>query len=352
VDDGCIVWINGTEVARVNVSAGFRAHNDVSGAPAVGDAAWQEFTLDDPCDYLGAGANVLAVQALNATLSSSDLSIDISLVAVEGTDDGPPGNPPMEAWVYPVERGRRGRYEIDAVWESEEITDPTASAVVIPADAVGPGRTYRVRCRMKDITGRWSRWSQPIQFVVGDGPLRGVAADLRVTELMYNPADPLDGGDNDDYEFIELKNTGQTILDLTDVYFGDGIAFNFGGSAVTSLDPGQHVLVVSSRTAFESRYGRSVSRLIAGEYEGRFANGGERVLLLDRSEGVIAEFTYDDGDDWPQAVDGWGYSLVPLQSAWAGQPQGSLDHPANWRASAETGGSPGADEETVGVRHF
>jgi len=167
-DDGCIVWINAAEVARVNVSAGFRAHNDVSGAPAVGEAAWQEFALDGPYDYFREGANVLAVHALNAALSSSDLSIDVSLIAARGGDEEPPNGEPGGTWVYPVERGERGRYEIDAIWESEEITDPTASAVVVPADVVRPGRTYRLRCRMKDTAGRWSRWSGPIQFVAGE----------------------------------------------------------------------------------------------------------------------------------------------------------------------------------------
>ena len=30
VDDGCIVWINGQEVARLNVSAGSKAHDDLT----------------------------------------------------------------------------------------------------------------------------------------------------------------------------------------------------------------------------------------------------------------------------------------------------------------------------------
>jgi len=50
------------------------------------------------------------------------------------------------------------RYEIDPVWESQEMR-PYLSAIRIPAGAVEIGRTYRVRCRMKDSTGRWSHWS-------------------------------------------------------------------------------------------------------------------------------------------------------------------------------------------------
>jgi len=86
---------------------------------------------------------------------------------------------------------------------------------------------------MKDDSGRWSHWSDPNQFVAGDPLSAGIINDLRVTELMYNPAEPTAGevaagfNDNDDFEFIELKNTGDETLDLTYVSFTDGITFDF-----------------------------------------------------------------------------------------------------------------------------
>jgi hypothetical protein len=60
----------------------------------------------------------------------------------------------------------KGRYEVDPVWESVEITS-FSNSITILASAVEPGATYRVRCRMKDKTGRWSHWSDPVQFVAG-----------------------------------------------------------------------------------------------------------------------------------------------------------------------------------------
>jgi hypothetical protein len=56
-------------------------------------------------------------------------------------------------------------YEINLAWESDELT--TAQEIAIPQKAVTPGHTYRVRVRMKDITGRWSHWSAPIEFEAG-----------------------------------------------------------------------------------------------------------------------------------------------------------------------------------------
>ncbi|HLH53601.1 MAG TPA: CotH kinase family protein [Verrucomicrobiae bacterium] len=54
--------------------------------------------------------------------------------------------------------------EIQAVWESPELADPSAP-VSIPAGVAHPGRTYRVRAKMKDTAGSWSHWSAPVEFV-------------------------------------------------------------------------------------------------------------------------------------------------------------------------------------------
>ncbi|MHC4558788.1 MAG: lamin tail domain-containing protein, partial [Planctomycetota bacterium] len=114
---------------------------------------------------------------------------------------------------------------------------------------------------MKDNTGRWSHWSTPSQFVTGEPLSAYILNNLRITEMMYNPADPPanDSTDNDEFEFIELKNIGDEIIDLTYVSFIDGITFDFNGSSVTSLAPSDFVLVVRNKAAFESRYGTSLS---------------------------------------------------------------------------------------------
>ncbi|MCP4258967.1 MAG: hypothetical protein GY774_15900 [Planctomycetes bacterium] len=98
-----------------------------------------------------------------------------------------------------------------------------------------------------------------------------------------------------------------------------------------------------TQSAFESRYGQALSPIIAGEYSGRLSNGGERVALVDYWNGTIAEFEYDDSDNWPPLADGQGHSLVPLASALVEQGDGSLSYAPNWRASNNVGGSPGTD---------
>jgi hypothetical protein len=251
---------------------------------------------------------------------------------------------PDNKYTIPSSERKPGKYEIEAVWESEEITDHQVTCVTIPASVVSPGRTYRVRCRMQDNTGRWSHWSQPLQFVAGEAVSQGVTAGLRITELMYNPTGTQDGTNNDNYEFIELKNIGDDTLDLTHVSFADGIVFDFNNSTITHIEPGQFVLVVSNITAFVSRYGQALSSIIAGEYSGRFSNDGERVALVDYWDGTIADFEYGDKGSWPALADGLGHSLVPLDSALVGQSDGSLSDASSWRASTNVGGSPGADD--------
>ena len=57
---------------------------------------------------------------------------------------------------------------------------------------------------MKDWTGRWSHWSDPNQFVAGEPLAAGILDDLRITEVMYNPADAdtTKGELEDDYPAI------------------------------------------------------------------------------------------------------------------------------------------------------
>jgi hypothetical protein len=338
VDDGCIVWINGIEVGRYHVSGGDKAHDDSSGGNH--ESVWEHFILPEPYHYLREGTNVIAIHALNQSLSnSSDFSIDVKLYYNTGDDGGGPGPGTAHRFIKP------GKYEIDPVWESEELTDFDAT-ITIPASEIREGRTYRVRCRMKDNTGRWSHWSQPIQFEAGEPLAAGILEDLRITEVMYNPADSPAGDttNNDDFEFVELKNVGDEILDLAYVSFDDGIGFDFADSDVNTLTPGQFVLVVKNRAAFQSRYGAGLADRIAGEYTGRLANGGEQVRLIDLWNGTIAAFEYNDGRGWPLSADGAGHSMVPLNAALPGQPAGSLNYGGNWRASAYIGGSPGRDD--------
>jgi len=229
------------------------------------------------------------------------------------------------------------QYEINADWESDELP-AFASDMTIPSSAVKVGHAYRVRVRMKDSTGRWSNWSQPIQFVVGLPDNDAALLDnLRLTELMHHPPS------GSQFEFIELRNLSSSLtLDLNGVNFTAGVDLTF--AAGTLIPPNGYLLVVNTTnwSAFRAHYGLDDSVALVGPYSGSLADGGEKLELKTGAGGsVVFSFDYSDGRGWPVGANGAGHSLVPLDSALAGQSSGALDYPGNWRASAYVGGSPG-----------
>lgn len=164
---------------------------------------------------------------------------------------------------------------------------------------------------------------------------------LRVTEIMFHPTGAAEGSPytERDYEFVELRNTGDQTLDLGGIHFTNGLSFEFTGSAVNSLGAGERVLVVKNRTAFLTRY--PTATRIAGEYAGTLDNTGERLTLHDGVGEVVLDFAYSR--TWYPVTDGAGFSLVfrddrLSHSAW--------DTNSNWRASSFDQGSPGVAEPT------
>jgi len=162
---------------------------------------------------------------------------------------------------------------------------------------------------------------------------------LRITEIMYHPpvAPPGSPYETEDFEYIELKNTGPTNLNLAGVRFINGVEFNFTGGAITTLAPGDHVLVVKNLAAFAARYGGSPP--VAGQYTGTLDNGGERLQLQDAAGESIHDFDYEN--DWYPITDGPGASLVIVNESADERLWGSK---TNWRPSTTDFGSPGQDD--------
>jgi hypothetical protein len=154
-------------------------------------------------------------------------------------------------------------------------------------------------------------------------PLQG---NLVLSELMYNPP----GGE--DYEFLELANVGTEPLDLTGAQFTDGVSYTFGN---TLLQPGELIVVARNPVAFTERYGGEGIRLAAGAYDGKLANAGEKITLVDAHDQEVFSFRYGDSGNWPGRADGRGSSLERVA------PEGDPGRASSWTASALIGGSPG-----------
>jgi hypothetical protein len=120
------------------------------------------------------------------------------------------------------------------------------------------------------------------------------------------------------------------------------LTFTFTDSEITSLAPGERVLIVCNKAAFEARYGTGHSDRIAGEFAPtRLDNAGERLHLVDGLGATIADFTYNDKIPWPEPAGTDGYSMVLRTSA---LPDPDYTAPANWTSSGEIGGSPNAPD--------
>ncbi|MBL9008724.1 MAG: lamin tail domain-containing protein [Myxococcales bacterium] len=220
------------------------------------------------------------------------------------------------------------RYEIQSVWESPLVAT-VGDTIAVPMSALRVGAAHRARVRMMDNTGRFSRWSEPIEFTVGP-PLSPPAqqTQLRITEIHYHPRS------DKHEEFIEIMNIGDGRVDLSAVSITDGVRFEFAGSQVASLEPGQRAVVVENIDDFRARYGSDV--LVAGEYRDRLSNGGERIVLTFGKNIAIQSFSYSDA--WHLRSDGQGRSLELIDPRSA---QSTWSTASAWRESAELGGSPG-----------
>jgi CotH kinase protein/Lamin Tail Domain/Chitobiase/beta-hexosaminidase C-terminal domain/Immunoglobulin domain/Bacterial TSP3 repeat len=202
--------------------------------------------------------------------------------------------------------------------------NPAAQAYSTPIIINAP-----VFVRARVLTG--TNWSAMVEAVLNP------PQDLRqllITEIMYNP--PAAGlVDGDEYEFLELKNSGTNTLNLSGLRFVDGITFVF--TLGTTLGPGQFFVIVRNPEQFAARY---PGVPISGVYGGRLDNGGENLRLVQFLGSTLLSVTYDDRAPWAVTPDGHGFSLVPVDPNAKPDPNDAR----NWRGSSAVGGSPGADD--------
>ena len=312
-DDGFVAYLNGTEVARRNAPTALTWNSHATRVQLdVESREFETFNLTPFKDLLRSGKNVLAIQALNFAVDNIDLLMTPRLRAGRVADPG----------VAPT-----------AIRYSEPIVVP-------------PGATIKARTVLGD------QWS-----TLGEVAATPQIFPLRVSEIMYHPADPTDaeraaGFTNmDDFEYIELVNISDAPLDLTDVQFvkttdggqTEGVQFDFGQGAIGQLDPGQRVLVVENRSAFETRYGTDLP--VAGMWNGGLSNASEQLTLVVNGD-TIQQFRYQD--TWYPTTDGAGNSLEILDAQ-----SDSLDlwgQASGWLPSIRLGGTPGTARSSATVQ--
>jgi hypothetical protein len=183
------------------------------------------------------------------------------------------------------------------------------------------------------IGSQWSALVEAVFFPPQD------FSKLVLTELMYAPPN-FAFFDGDEFEFIELKNTGTNTLNLTGLGFSEGIGYGFTND--TLLLPGAFWVLARNPDAFAMKYpGVVVNDL----YGSRLNNEGERLTLSHALGQTIFSIEFGDAAPWPATTDGYGFSLVQREPITSQAP----DNAARWRASSFAGGSPGADDPLPSV---
>jgi hypothetical protein len=204
--------------------------------------------------------------------------------------------------------------------------DPRAAGGAVAGTAyaggVGLDRSRHIKARVLSGGGEWS--------ALAEATYSTELPALYITEIMYNPA-----GTNE-LEFIELVNAGSDAIELGPVVFAGGIGFDFSLGSVSTLGPGEYVLVVQNLAAFAAAYSTNGMR-IAGVYSGKLDNAGEKLELVHGYFGMLQSFDYED--DWYPQTDGEGLSLT-LRAIHGDREM--WDTKEGWKASSSYGGSPGA----------
>ena len=193
--------------------------------------------------------------------------------------------------------------------------------------------TVRMRTLKQSIFGG-EEWSpiREARFAVDAEPAS--IENLRITRFNYRPSavseeETARGFDNRrDFEFMELSNIGSVAVDMRDVAFDDGVVFSFHrDAAITEIEPGETIYLVSNAAAFAFRYGDDLP--VAGEFVDQLSNDGENIRMLGKGDATLLEFTYNDAGEWPMEADGEGSYLVLIDP----NDSGDLSDPTKWRAS-------------------
>ena len=284
-DDGAIVYINGWEAARPNMTAGtVYFHNTLaptSVPPADNDTFFSFPSL--PLSLLKEGDNVIAVEMHQFTAGSTDLSFDLELTATRTTTGS------------------------DRLF--------LTSNTIVKARALS-GTT----------------WSGLVEaFFTVDGAPAVSPGEVTISEIHYNPSPGLET------EFVELMNISDHAINLRGCRLSAGFPCRFPAARDTLLAPGQRTVMAKSLWDINTTYGlgKPVAALAP---KSNLNNGGELLTLADSTGAALRGVLFDTKLPWPHAPDGTGPSLT--LSAPMANPD--LSNPMAWRSSFVTGGTPGS----------
>jgi hypothetical protein len=333
-DDGYVAWINGG--LAINTSTNATAFTNPAWNAVLTTSkeanGYEEVDISSALSKLVVGTNVLALQALNGSnTGSSDLVCGVKLL-LQGTP-----NPFITAELSPAATAYAGPLTVTAptqifarTFTTNRYSDPPTTT------AGGTGSVPN-----------GSSWSAPTRLYYFPGAVAASQASIQISEVNYHPPAPtaaeITAGwlNANDFEFVRLTNTGVAPVDLTGIYFSNGLTFTAAPGLQNWLPAGQSVVVVENLAAFQSRYGSGFT--VLGEFSGELDDGGEHIVLNDKTGAIISDFVYGDSAPWPTSADGQT-SLVYVG--------GNQNDAASWLPSIDPGGTGVANYAAFKQRRF
>src|ERR1051325_9494371 len=159
---------------------------------------------------------------------------------------------------------------------------------------------------------------------------------LTISEVMYHPEARADGKN---LEFIEIYNSENVPLDLSNYRIDGDVSFTFPTN--TTIAGLGFVEVAAAPADLKAVYNLTT---VFGPFEngGALPNDSGKIELWSRAGALLLELEYNDSAPWPVAADGAGHSLV------LARPTYGENNVKAWAASWLKGGSPGAAEPVSG----
>jgi hypothetical protein len=372
-DDGLVAWLNGVEVLRVNVrgSPGDPLAFDGRAGGEHESGAFEVVDLADPAGYLRTGDNILAVQAFNSTLTSSDFSFDMEILDPEGPDRTRPAiaaaAPAPGATVRTLERAE--------VTFSEDVTGVHARDLLVngvaASAAAGSGRgPYVFTFPLPSIGAVRFEWEAdhgirdlavPPNAFAGESwtvtlDPAAPAADLVLSELLASNRGGLLDEDGDPSDWIEIHNRGAVAVDLagwsiTNQPDEPGWVF-----PPRTIEPGGHLVVFASgkdRRPAAGNLHASFQLGAGGEYLALYSPETPRRVVAEIAPGFPEQRT--DISFGLDAAGRWSYFAAPTPGAPNGEalpfagfvrdpvasvPRGLYDEPFEVELTSDT---PGAE---------
>ncbi len=231
-------------------------------------------------------------------------------------------NPNGNGTIYYTTDGSDPRLEGGGISASAQIYDDEQ-----PITITGP---IEIRARVRINSSTWSAMC-PRRFYVAQD-----RSTLVINEIHYHADSICRFIDWNETEYLEIKNTGNTTLNMTDCRFSSGITYTFPWNA--TIAPGQIIVLAENALIFQQEFGFTPY----DQYKGELSNDGETLTLVDYKNEVLDNVQFNDQNPWDEMPDGFGSSLELRHP--------SLDNadPLNWfRSDQACGGTPGYDNSRL-----